>query len=350
MKPVNVGIVGCGAIGPSHIEAGQASEGVNIQAVADIDEEKARKTAEEFQIPEHYTDAQKIFDHPDIEGVVLALPTGFRGELAIRALDAGKNVLLEKPAAMNCEELEEIKKAAGDLVVASCSARYRFLKTSDLVTEFIAEGNLGDLRILRCRGLIPAGPPPEKEPPPWRVNKELNGGGILVNWGCYDLDYLLGLCGWELRPEWVLAQNWPVPPQFKSHIAPGSDAEEHSSAMIKCTGGTVVMFERGEKLPMQQETAWQITGTKGTVHLSMNSDEKKILFDNTSTEEGVFREVLWEGKEDMTPVHAQPIVNFAQAIRGESDPKTGLEEAMVLQKITDAIYESSEGGRPVQLS
>jgi hypothetical protein len=54
------------------------------------------------------------------------------------------------------------------------------------------EAVLGDLRVVYCRVHQPATGTPEKAPPPWRLNKSMNGGGILMNWGCYDLDFLLG--------------------------------------------------------------------------------------------------------------------------------------------------------------
>ena len=241
-------------------------------------------------------------------------------------------------------------KARGKLICACCSARYRFLESANFVTDFIAGGALGKLRVVRCRATSAAGPPPEKTPPVWRVNKTLNGGGILVNWGPYDLDYLLGITGWSLKPKLVLAQTWPIPPQFECHVAPGSDAEEHFAAMIRCQGGTVIMFERGEQVAAQSENAWQLIGTKGSLQLKMIAEKgKKIIFDNSSTEKGVFSEVIWEGDEDSSQVHSGPVNDFAKAIREKRQPKTGLEQSMIIQEITDAIYTSAEQGRAIEI-
>lgn len=350
MKQVNLGVIGCGVIGTIHIQNAVKSDLINMMAVADIDEERSRKVGEDFGIKKTYSSGKALLEDPEVEAVVLALPAGVRTTLALQAFSCGKHVLLEKPSAMNVGEIEQMMESRGDLVCACCSSRYRFVESADFVTDFIAGGALGKLRIVRCRAVSPAGPPPEKTPPPWRVSKAMNGGGILVNWGCYDLDYLLGITGWSLKPKLVLAQTWSIPPQFECHVAPGSDAEEHFAALVLCEGGTVIIFERGERVPAQSEDAWQIIGTNGSLQLRMMPEEgKKIVFDNTSTEKGVFSEVLWEGNEDGGLVHSGPVSDFAEAIRENRPPKTGLEQALIIQQITDAIYASAEKGKAIEI-
>ncbi len=351
MKPVKLGVVGCGVVGAIHIKNAVESDLINVVAVADQVEEKAREAAQEFGIKKVYSSGKLLMEDPDVEAVVLALPTGIRAALAIHAFSRGKHVLLEKPAAMNVNELKQIAKARGELVCAFCSSRYRFLASADFVTDFIAGGALGKLRVVRCRVTSAAGPPPDKTPPPWRVNKRLNGGGILVNWGPYDLDYLLGITGWSLKPKLVLAQTWQIPPQLECHVAPGSDAEEHVTAMISCEGDTVIMFERGECVAAQPESAWQLIGTKGSLQLRMTSEKgKKIIFNNTSKEKGVFSKTVWEGEEDSTCLYSGPSEDFARAIRENRQPKTGIEQAMVIQNITDAIYASAEQKRAIEIN
>ena len=351
MERVKLGVIGCGVIGTIHLQNAVKSDLINITAVADKMEGRARETAQKFAIPKTYSSAEALIEDSEVEAVILALPTGIRAPLALHAFRRGKHVLLEKPAAMNVTELKQMMEARGELVCASCSPRYRFLASADFVTDFIAGGALGQLRVIRCRVTTAAVSPPEKTPPAWRVSKSMNGGGILVNWGPYDFDYLLGITGWSLKPRLVLAQTWPISPQFEGHVAPGADAEEHVAAMVLCEGGTVITFERGEQVAAQSEEAWQIIGTKGSLQLRMiNEEGKKIVFDNSSTEKGVFSEVIWEGEEDAAYVHAGPTENFARAIRENCPPKTGLEQALILQQITDAIYASAEQGKAVEIS
>jgi len=345
MEPVRLGVIGCGVIGPMHLAAASKSPLIEIVAVADLIEENVKKAAAQYNAKKTYADGLDLINDPDVEAIVLAFPTHGRLKLALKAFEKGKHVLTEKPVAMNAGEVRQLIKARGDLISGCCSSRYRFIEGAQIVTDFISSGALGPLRTVRCRCIGAAGEAPVTPRPEWRLKKALNGGGILVNWGCYDMDYLLGITGWSLKPLKAFAQTWTIPPQFESHIAPGSDAETYYTAMVLCEGGTIFQIERGEYMPAQTEDAWQIVGTKGTLRLTMiTTNPKKVIHDDTSTEKGVITKVLWEGNEDAAMVHAGPVTDFAQAIRENRQPKTSLENAFVVQAITDAIYASAKKG------
>ena len=351
MDPVKVGVVGCGVIGPTHMTGCANTEYAELVAVADLIEERRTAKAEEFGVDKAYASGDELIQDPDIEVVVLAFPTCTRTELALKALAAGKHVLLEKPVAMNVAEVEQMRDAQGDLVVGVCSPRFRFFESARVATEHVASGALGELRVVRCRSIGPCGEKPETPRPDWRLTKGLNGGGILVNWGCYDLDYLMGITGWQLKPKAVFAQWWPVPPKFESHIWPGSDADTHYLTLIRCEDGTVISWERGEFMAAHAEDAWQIQGTEGTIHLRMTGGKgKQITIDETTEEHGVSTRVLWEGEDDNAVVYGGPVGDLCEAIREGREPATNLERALVMQKITDAIYESAETGESVHLA
>ena len=343
-------VIGCGVIGGNHLRHAKASPLIELVAVCDLREDAVRTAAEEFGVPGVYTDAAQVFADDRVEAVVLAMPTAPRTRLALQAFAQGKHVLTEKPVAMNAGEVREMIAARGELTAACCSSRHRFQPSAEAAAGLLAAGALGDLRTLHCRAFHAAGPAPESPRPPWRLSRAMNGGGILVNWGCYDLDYLLGLTGWTLKPRTVLAQTWRIPAQFESHVPPGSDADAHFAAFILCENGVVITFERGEYMPAAAASCWQIIGEKGTLQLQMTPSEgKQIVHDDTSTEKGVFSSVLWEGDEDFVAVSAGVIGDFAAAIREGRPPRTTLEQALVVQEITDAIYASAEQGRPVEL-
>ena len=348
MKSIGFGIIGCGVIGTRHMSDASQSPMIKLVAVADLVEERARRSAELFGVKSAYFNGDDLLDDPEVEAVVLAFPTKWRTKLGLRAFSKGKHVLTEKPVAMNADEVRQLISARGDLVAGCCSSRFRFTESAKKATDFIASGGLGDLREAYCRAFVAAGEKPEVMPPEWRLKRGLNGGGILVNWGCYDIDYLLGLTGWSLKPRRVFAQMWAIPPQFEPHIAPGSDAETHYTALIRCDGGTVIMMERGEYMPAQSENTWQIIGSKGSLRLTMDRDPKPILHDDTSTEKGVITNILWQGTQNPS-FDKVPVTDFAEAIRENRQPKTNLENALVVQQITDAIYASAEQGTIVEI-
>ncbi|OGV51543.1 MAG: hypothetical protein A2017_01870 [Lentisphaerae bacterium GWF2_44_16] len=348
MKKLNLGIVGCGVIGSVHAKCAAASEKIRLVAVADLDKSKAEKVATEHKAEKFYDNPEKLFKDKEIDAVVMALPTGVRGKTALSALKHGKHTLLEKPAAMNMAELKKIAKAADGLLCASCSGRFRTTESSRFITKFIADGNLGNIRHVRCRCVSPAGELPKNAPPPWRVNKAMNGGGFLVNWGVYDMDYLLGITGWTLHPETVLARTWEIPPPFSKYVAAGSDAEEHVAAMILCSNGALFSIERAERVTTSLENTWEIIGSKGSLHIQMlNVKDKKIIFHKADPEKGVSDELIWESDESQCSHHAGILEDFAVAILENKKPLTGLPEAMQLQEFIDSIYESAEKGKAV---
>ena len=360
MQPVKYGVIGCGVIGPTHMKPAATTDILDLVAVADLIPERAHKAAETYNVPKVYGPGLDLIADPEIELVVLAMPTCHRKALALAAFAAGKHVLTEKPVAMNAEDVEDLIAARGNLKAACCSSRYRFITHHQVAADFIASGALGELREVYMRSFFPAGAAPTEPRPEWRLKRHLNGGGFLMNWGCYDLDYLMGLTGWQLQPEKCFAQTWQIPSHIAWHIPEGSDAETQYTALIRCAGGTILSVERGEYMPLAGESAWQIIGTKGSLRLTMTavtasgpkasagaSNWKQILYDELTEDKGTVSTVLWEGEEDLALVSAGPVTDLAQAIREDRDPKTTLEQALVVQKITDAIYASAAAGDAV---
>jgi UDP-N-acetyl-2-amino-2-deoxyglucuronate dehydrogenase len=350
MKRVALGIIGCGAIGQYHLRAAIASPFIDVVAIADLRQEVRKETAAHYNISRVYAEGKELIEDERVEAVVLALPTCGRTELALHAFARGKHVLTEKPVAMNASEVRRMIAARGDLIAGCCSSRYRFLPSAKVATDFIATGALGELRVIRSRVVDGASEPPKVPPPPWRLSKALNGGGILVNWGCYDLDYLLGITGWQLKPRLVLAQTWMVAPHLAARAAPGSDAESHVAALILCEGGSVITYERGEFVAAQSESTWQIIGSQGSLHLRMLPEvNKTIIYDATTSEQGVIPQILWQGEEDADQVHTSPVQDFAAAILESRPPMTTLEQALIIQQITDAVYASAASGAAVEV-
>jgi UDP-N-acetyl-2-amino-2-deoxyglucuronate dehydrogenase len=350
MEPVRIGVIGCGAIGRQHAAIAADSPLLALVAVADLRAAAAQQVAREYNVPGCYGEAGALLRDPAVEAVVLALPAGGRFALAQQALAAGKHVLLEKPVAMNAAEVRTLLAARGDLIVGCCSSRMRGLPAAQAAAALVAEGRLGRLRLVRCRAVLGAGAPPQQPPPPWRLSKALNGGGILVNWGCYDLDFLLGIAGWRLRPRVVLAQTWNVPEVFAEYVAPGSDAETHVIALVLCDDGVVLSLERGEFAAGATDEAWQLLGDRGSVRLRMPAGHNKQVIFDEATPTGVVSHVIWRGDDPPGAEHRIVLEDFAQAVRMRRAPRTTLEQALVIQELTDAIYASAAQGAPVMLA
>ena len=311
--------------------------------MADLNDQAARDAAARFDVPKVYDSAGALLADAEIDAVVLALITGVRGEVALEALEAGKHVLLEKPPAMNLAELERIKAAAGDRVVASCSSRLTFNDVAEKARAVVAAGELGTIRTIHVRCLQGVGPfNPDRNPPEWRVRRDLNGGGYLVNWGVYDLDFMLYVLGDAFEPGDVLASAWPVAPHLANgRVDPDSNAECHVVALVRGRGGETLFLERGEFTALPKSMRWQIVGEKAALSLGMLRSETPptLTLHRADANDGLVSETLLEDYgEDVQ--HRMPVRDFAEAIRAGRPPRTGFDRAVRIQRILDAVYQS----------
>jgi len=352
MNKVRLGVVGCGVIGRMHAAAAAQDPNIDLVALADLDQTRTRSLAEELDVPSVYKNGRALVDRGDVDAVVLALVTSLRSRIACHALRLGKHVLLEKPPALNVAQIRRYMALQGDRVVGCCSSRLSFLDGARAAREIVARGDLGELRVVRCRGISAIGPINEGwTPPAWRVSHKLNGGGFLVNWGVYDLDYLMHVTDWQLEPETVLAQAWPIAaPYAAGRVDPASDAENHVIVHIRCRNGAVISLERGEAIAIPDENCWQVTGEHASLRLQMVSSqaEPTVVLDRADPVTGLSSEVILESPgRDVQ--HEMPVRDFAAAIREGRQPQTDLRKALRIQHIIDAVYKSVRTGRAVSV-
>lgn len=347
---VGLGIVGCGVIGKRHIANGIANPDARLAAICDADGATLASAAESAGEATTYTDAGALLADPAVDAVVVALPAGVRQPVALAALGAGKHLLTEKPVGMDAGEVADLIAAQDGLIAGCASSRQRFLQSAAVATRVIADGVLGDIRLVRGRGVAPAPAKPAGAlPSPWRLRRSANGGGIMANWGCYDLDFLLGITGWTLRPERVFAQTWSIAPELRAYVVPDSDAETHVVALIRCAGGIALALERGEYLPAERDGAWEVIGTRGSLRLSMVPVPGNAVRLDRLDDSGVLTETVYEGAEGWDVGHAGVLDDFVAAVGAGSEPATTLRHALVVQQLTDAIYASAQSGAAVAI-
>lgn len=345
---LQLAIIGCGVIAQYHLRSLAKLTNVRVAAVCDVRSEVAQKTAAEFHIPRWSAHAAELFADPSIDAVILALPANLRTALALEAFRHGKHVLTEKPVAMNAAEVRQLIAAQGDRVGAVCSSRYRHFDSARAARDCLRAGTLGALRTITVRGISPPGAPPVNPPPAWRLRRDLNGGGIFVNWGCYDLDYVFGLLDFQLTPQFALARTWPVGEAYRAYASPGSDAETHVTALVTFAEGCVLTYERAEFSTLPRDNHWQITGERGTLTLQMLKAPSANVVLTEPDPAGMRTRVIWEGDESVLQnEHEGLVADFVGAILERRKPATSLQDALLFARVADAVYASSDSGKPV---
>ena len=112
----------------------------------------------------------------------------------------------------------------------------------------------------------------------------------------------------------------------------------------------MLSVERGEFMTMHTHEGWEIIGTEGSLKLTMGDGKpENVTYNRTTTQDGVASTSLSELGEAPESQHGNPLADFAAGIRENWQPLTSLENALVVQKITDAIYASAETGNAVEV-
>jgi predicted dehydrogenase len=345
MNGRRVVLIGCGVVGKVHLAEALATPGCEVVGVCDLFRSSADAVAAQHGIARVYATPAEALADPNVDGLILALPTAARQELALQALAAGKHLLLEKPMGLCAAEIQALLAAQGNRVVACCSARMSLMTHARVARAAYARGELGELRSIHCWATSALGTRPTSPPPAWRVSHALNGGGILMNWGIYDLDFVLGLSSWTLQPEVVSAHTWGVAAPFGDRVAPGSDAETHLTAMIRFAGGATMVYERGEFTAAAARQEWQLLGTEGALRLHLHEAKAPVWLDRADAASGVQSRVLHEDPTSTEYFMRGPVGDWVASVRETRAPQTGLQQALVLSRLTDAIYRSAQSGR-----
>jgi predicted dehydrogenase len=168
-----------------------------LVAVASRTPENAKRFAVENGIRNCYDDPLQVIDDPEVDAVYIATPPGSHAEYALKVIEAGKPVYIEKPMARTYQECRLIIEAAARNNVPVFVAYYRrSLGYFHRVKEILARGELGKILTLHIDQHFTARPEDfNRESPPWRLVPEISGGGYFHDMGCHALDILFYLFG-----------------------------------------------------------------------------------------------------------------------------------------------------------
>ena len=349
---IRVGVVGAGVMGTKHLAHIAEHSGARVYALAELIEGRRDDAAARFAPEVSYEQGVELINDERVDAVMLALPADGRFALAKHALEAGKHVFLEKPVARSVGEVDELLAVRKpEKKVAVASSRFTFLGSFKAVHAAVREaGGAASIYQIAHAGIKANPALPEVSPPDWRLSFEKNGGGIMSNWGCYDLNYLLAMLDWEAHITEVTASWRPVPEAISRWVADGSDAETHVSAYLRLSTGGVIMLDRGEYLPVPETfSATSIIGDTWSVNCGIIAEEGDEHTITRYDESGTSTRPIWTGGDDWNKVHRPVIHDFVDAIRDNRDPATTLEQARQIQEATDAIYASAREKRSITL-
>ena len=344
-KRIGIGIIGAGGIARgAHIGNYQKINGVELVAVCDIVRKRAEAYADEFGFQRVYTDYRKMVKDKDIDAVSVCTPNAFHKGPTIAALRAGKHVLCEKPIATNAKDgaamVAAAKKARRKLMIG---LHHHFQPETQALKKFIDRGNLGRIYYGRVQALRRRGVPS------WGVftDKKVQGGGPLVDIGVHILYAALYLLDFP-KPVSASGAAW-------NHIgtAPGHmhfwGPWDHRKFSVEDMATGFVRFANG--LVLLVEASWAANIEKESMNVTLLGDKAGCSLSPlqvTREEMGGLSTTSLQLPKKPSP-HEQEIRAFVAAIRGNKPVPIPGENALVVQKILDAIYRSAKIKKEVKI-
>ena len=335
------GLIGFGGMGKWHTEILENVPEIELAGIYDIKEEK-RKLAEEAGFHTYETEEAMLADE-SIDVILVATPNDTHRPIALRAMEAGKNVIVEKPATLSLKELTELEDMAGKIgQFLTVHQNRRWDEDLLTVREILKDQTMGEIfriesRVHGSRGI----------PGDWRKEKA-HGGGMVLDWGVHLFDQIFRLTG-ERRLKTVYATLTNVTNQ---------EVDDGFTAVLRFEGGLEVLVEVGTNnfisLPR-----WYVLGENGSAVVedwdlsgkivkAFSEEEKEIVPVRTAA--GLTK-TMAPRREDTIRVEELPrvpgdIADFhrnvaAVLLRGE-EPAVKLPEVKRVMRLMETVFESAE--------
>ena len=351
MGKVRIGIIGCGAIGSVHADAFAKIADAEVTALCDIVPEKLKEKAERHKVAKTYTDYHQLLADPEIDAVSVCMPNFMHGPIATDAFKAGKHVFLEKPMALNAkigQEIIDARDASGKLL--QMGMMWRQGAESVAVKEAVDSGRLGEIyqirvKLIRRRGIPGLGG--------WFTTKALSGGGGLIDIAVHFLDLAMWISGcWN--PTRVSAKTyskfgtpmkdyhyismWAGPPKYNGVF----DVDDYAAGFVRFGKKTTLSFEVAWAANAEDESWIELLGTKGGVKVGTERTILRTEVDNRIADV----ELFFNRKNDRFALEME---KFIAAIQGKGKVAATGEEGLIVMKLLDAIYRSSELDQEVEI-
>jgi len=317
---LRIGILGAARIAPmALVRPARAVAEVEVTAIAARDEARARKFAAKQGIPRVLPSYEALLGDPDVDAVYNPLPNGLHCEWTIRALEAGKHVLCEKPMASNADEARQMAEAAarsGRVLVEAFHWRYHPLAAR--MKEIVDGGGVGVVRHIEARMCLPV-------PIPGDIRYRFDlAGGATMDMGCYTISIVRYLAGAE--PEVVRAEAVLASPEVDRAMKAEFRFADGRTGRIHCSLFSAALFRLSAKV---QGDDGELTVWNPVVPHLMN----RIVLRNAA---GTRSERV-RGE----PTYTGQLRAFATQVRGGARMPTDPEHAVANMRVIDAVYEAA---------
>lgn len=353
MDKIKVAIIGCGNIARgSHLPAYEKARDIcEVKYFVDIIPERAQALRDKYGSGVAITDYREILSDPEVTCVSVCTPNYVHAPITIDCLNAKKNVLCEKPAAVNADLAADMQKAADDNgVILNIGVCNRFNTAVCKIQELIENGELGEVYHIYCsfrdhRSIPGLGGD--------FTTKARAGGGALIDWGVHFLD-LIFYCIGEPEIKTVSAatysklanpmEDYVYTSMWADRTANYNgtyDVEEFVTGLVRTNGPTISLNGAWAQNIAERQMYIEFLGVKGGIKLDYGGN-----FVMYSTKNGMLTQTTFDyATENM---YDAEIRNFLETAPKKIKTKANIDHAIITSRLMDMIYKSAEIGEEVR--
>ncbi len=347
---MKIAIIGCGSIANSqHIPAYMKNQKAEIKYFCDIIKEKAESAVKTYGCGKAITNYMDAIDDPEVKAISICTPNVCHSEIAIAALEHGKDVLCEKPAARTYSEalkMQEAQHKTGRIL--NIGVVNRFNESVRKIKQIIDAGELGEIYNIyvsfRSHRSIPGlgGA---------FTTKEIAGGGALIDWGVHFLDIVMYCCG-DPKPvtvsgetfcrlgkdmkDYAYTDMWAGPPDYSGTY----DVDDSVTALIRTAGPVITLNGAWAQNIGQNEMYIDFMGDKAGIRLQYGQD-----FTVYTAEHGAL--VEYKPVFKMNNHFENEINAFVDCIKTGKKLPSHIDTVVITAKMMQAIYDSADAHREV---
>ena len=355
MKKLRVGVVGCGGIANGkHLPAMKRNGNFEIVAFCDLIEERAQKAKKEYGTEDArvYTDYTELLKE-DVEAVYVLTPNSAHAPVSIAAMEAGKNVMCEKPMAKTYAEAKAMVEAAertGKILTIGYQNRYR--SDSAYLKSACENDELGEIYYAKAHAIR------RRAVPTWGVflDEEKQGGGPLIDIGTHALDLTLWMMD-NYEPEMVMGSVYRKLADQKNTGNAWGDwdpeiftVEDSAFGFVRMKNGATIVLESSWALNTLdvREAQTTLCGTKAGADMNNGLRINRVSYGRQCVEKPALDAAgvaFYDGSADDPNEIEQRV--FYKAVTEGAPLVVEPRQALVVTRILEAIYESGKTGKPV---
>jgi myo-inositol 2-dehydrogenase / D-chiro-inositol 1-dehydrogenase len=343
MEKTKVAILGCGFIANIHMESyARFVPDAQVVAVFGRNEQKAAAFAKEHGIENYYTDLDELLAKSDCEVIDICTPNYAHYEACIKSAKSGRHIIVEKPIALTLEQADEMIetcKAEGKKLMYA--EELCFAPKYERVRMLVESGAVGKLYMIKQA---------EKHSGPhsrWFYEKDLAGGGVMMDMGCHALAWF----------RWILGGNPKIKNVYASMatVMHDTECEDNAVTMVEFENGVLAMAEDSWAKHGGMDDRIEVYGDKGVSYADLFRGNSALTYSKDGYDYAMEKAGTSQGwtftayEEAFNQGYPQELAHFIECVRKDLTPKVTGEDGRAVLEMIYAAYESAKTGKKVEL-